>query len=286
MESAAAAAVNPQFARIKRHGRETTEERKLQHGHHHHQARRSQGGVQAGQDRRGGGARVPGVRCHAGSRGCRRDRAEGGRQAGERGHRGRAHGGGRARPRGGDAYRGGLRPDGEVLHPLPRRAQPCPRREQPPHPNAQGHHVLQSRRFGHEARERQHRRRHRDGHHAQVRQRVGQAVLRDVRHRAEVRTRAPRGRHPHPRHGLLHAHHHVLPDRAAETLQGRLLHGPRRAARAERHRQLRCARLHRHPVQPERPARRAGHLRLRLRPGRRRAQDVPSPVQEASGRGA
>ena len=31
----------------------------------------------------------------------------------------------------------------QVLHPVPRRAQPLARREQPPHPNAQGHHVLE-----------------------------------------------------------------------------------------------------------------------------------------------
>ena len=74
--------------------------------------------------------------------------------------------------------------------------------------------------------------------------------------------------------------------RAAQAVQGRLLHRPRRAARAERHRQLRGAGLHRYPEQPERPARWAVGVRLRLRLGRRGAQDVPPPVQEASGRGA
>ena len=40
---------------------------------------------------------------------------------------------------------------------------------------------------------------------------------------------------------------------------------------SQRHRQLRGAGLHRHPEQPERPARRPGYLRLRLRSGRGRA---------------
>ena len=63
-----------------------------QHGRDHHEARRPDGGIQAGEDRRGGGARFPGVRGHAGSRGGRGYRAARGGQAGERRHRGRAHG--------------------------------------------------------------------------------------------------------------------------------------------------------------------------------------------------
>ena len=68
-----------------------------------------------------------------------------------------------------------------------------------------------------------------------------------------------------------------------QAVQGRLLHRPRRAARAQRHRQLCGARLHRHPVEPERPARRpvaSCDFDYGLADGR--AQDVPPPVQEAS----
>ncbi len=62
---------------------------------------------------------------------------------------------------------------------------------------------------------------------------------------------APRGRYPHSRHGLPHADHHLLPDRAAEAVQGRLLHRSRRAARAQRHLQLRRA----VPASPSSPTR-------------------------------
>ena len=46
------------------------------------------------------------------------------------------------------------------------------------------------------------------------------------------------------------------------AVQGRLLHGSRRAARAAGHRQLFRAGVHRHPEQPERSARRSGHRQL------------------------
>ena len=59
-----------------------------------------------------------------------------------------------------------------------------------------------------------------------------------------------------------------------QAVPRRLLHRPRLPAGAQRHRQLFRPGLHRHPVQPERPARRPEHRQLRLRHGPRRAKDL------------
>ena len=61
---------------------------------------------------------------------------------------------------------------------------------------------------------------------------------------------------------FLHPHHHLLPDRHPKAVRGRLLHRPRHPAGAQRHLLLRRPGLHRHPVQPERPARRPVHRQL------------------------
>ena len=65
------------------------------------------------------------------------------------------------------------------------------------------------------------------------------------------------GRHPHPRHGLSHADHHLLPDRPASSCS-RAASPPATAICASRNdiAVLCGAGLHRHPGQPERPARR------------------------------
>ena len=59
-----------------------------------------------------------------------------------------------------------------------------------------------------------------------------------------------------------------------EALCRRLLYRPRLSPGAQRHRLLLRPGLHRHSVQPERPARRPVHRQLRLRHGRRRAEDL------------
>ena len=127
-------------------------------------------------ERKGRGrGRPPGEDCHP------RDEREGEqRNALRRGYSG--SGGARADCR-------GLRQDGEGIHPLPRGAQPHPRGENPPDAHFGGYHVQGRLRIRCEAREREHRRRYRDGHDAQVRLGERQAVLRHVRAQPEARAR-------------------------------------------------------------------------------------------------
>ena len=87
----------------------------------------------------------------------------------------------------------GFVPDGQGLHPLPRRAQPRPRREQPTHPDAQGHHLLQGASDSDMKRENA----NIDGDTAmgtmlKYGSEGGQAVLRDVRARPGASPRAHR----------------------------------------------------------------------------------------------
>ena len=65
-----------------------------------------------------------------------------------------------------------------------------------------------------------------------------------------------------PEHARAHREGDLHPDRPDGVVQGRLLYGSRRAARAAGHRQLFRAGVHRHPEQPERSARRSGHRQL------------------------
>ena len=63
-------------------------------------------------------------------------------------------------------------------------------------------------------------------------------------------------------HIHLRPHHHLLPNRPAQAVQRRFLHGPRFSARAQRHPELFRPGMYRHPVQSERPARRPEHRKL------------------------
>ena len=148
------------------------------------------------------------------------------RQAGRRGalHPGGgggepARGGAHPGPGGAGAHGQRLCPDRQGLHPLPGGAQPRPGDEHPADEDLRGHHLLRRQGLGHQAGERQHRRGHRHGLHAQVRLRGGQAVLRHVRPQPRPRPGPPGGGHPHPRPGLSHPHHHLLPDRHQKAVR-------------------------------------------------------------------
>ena len=113
-----------------------------------------------------------------------------------------------------------------------------------------------------EARQRQHRRQHRHGQHAADRHRRCQGLQRGLSAHAGAGQGPPGGRYPHPRFRFLFPDHHLHPDRYSAAVPRRVLHRPRLPAGAQEHRQLRGAGGHRHPVQPERPARRPEHPEL------------------------
>ena len=171
-----------------------------------------------------------------------------------------AHGGGRAGHRGGDADRDGLssRPRRPTSSTAPSAAAPATMNT-PPDADLRGHHASKAASDSDIKRENA----NIDGDTAmgtmlQVRLRGRQAVLRDVRASSPKHAAGPpRGRHPHPRHGLLHADHHLLPDRPASSCS-RAASPPATAMLREPNdiASLFRAGLHRHPVQPERPARR------------------------------
>ena len=130
-----------------------------------------------------------------------------------------------------------------------------------PHPG--GHHVQGRVRIGREAREREYRRRHRHGHHAQIRLGGRQAVLRHVC--------AESGALPR-RISTGDIHIHDLDFLTLTTtccqidtdklFKGGFCTGHGFLREPQRHRQLCGAGLHRHSVQPERPARRPEHPQL------------------------
>ena len=112
-------------------------------------------------------------------------------------------------PGGGDPGHRGERPHrlrararGQGLHPLPRPPQPGARDEEPPDEHLRGPDLPRGAGQRPEARERQHRRRHRHGDDAPLRVRGGEVLQRDLRPAPRTRGGAPKRRHPHPRHGF------------------------------------------------------------------------------------
>ena len=128
----------------------------------------------------------------------------------------------------------------------------------------------------HQARERQHRRRYRHGHHAaSTAPRAPSSSTRCTSSSPSTPRRTARAISTSTTWTSYTLTTTCCQIDLHQALQGRLLHRPRLPARAQRHLQLRRAGLHRHPVQPERPARRSvASCNFDYGHGRGREQDL------------
>ena len=131
-----------------------------------------------------------------------------------------------------------------------------------------------------QAGKRQHRRRHRHGHHADSYGSEGAKQFNELFILKPRPRPGPRGRgHPHPRPGLPHPDHHLLPDRPEKALctaASATGHGCLREPNdITSYAALACIAIQ---CQPERPARRTEHPQLRLLHG---STAWPRPIARA-----